>query len=262
MKIAVIGCGHMGGFLARRLGEDHEIAVLDTDKERMAAIPGAKQLPSVYALAAFEPNMVINAVPLTETIPVFRSLLDHVPDLCILADVASVKGQLPAFYRETGFRFVSTHPMFGPTFAELDRVAGEGAVIIEESDPAGAAVFTELFDALELQQFSYSFEAHDRLMAYSLSMPFVSTMVFAAVLDEKTVPGTTFKRHREIAEGLLAEDDDLLAEILFNPHAMRQLERVTQRLEFMKHVIAGRDRDEAVKFFGSLRENLQNGTAS
>jgi len=260
MKIAVVGCGHMGGFLARRLTETHQVAVMDTEPARMNGVSGAVQLADVHALAAFKPDMLLNAVPLKDTVPVFENLLAHLPDDCILADVTSVKSQLPAFYRESGLRFVSTHPMFGPTFAELEQVAGEGAVIIDESDREGVCVFEALFEKLGLQQFSYSFEEHDQLMAYSLSMPFVSTMVFAAVLDRKTVPGTTFKRHRETAEGLLAEDDDLLAEILFNPHSMRQLERVTQRLEFMKHVIAGRDRDEAVKFFGRLRENLQNGT--
>lgn len=262
MKIAVVGCGHMGGFLAGKLAKEHTIGVMDTDEQRAQAVEGATPLADMNALAAFGPEMVVNAVPLQDTVDVFLELIPHLKEDCILADVTSVKSLLAPFYAEAGFRYVSTHPMFGPTFAEMDKVAGEGAVIIDGSDPEGAAVFEALFRELGLHQFRYSFEAHDRLMAYSLSMPFVSTMVFAAVLDQKTVPGTTFKRHREIAEGLLAEDDDLLAEILFNPHSMRQLERVTQRLEFMKHVIAARDREEAVKFFGTLRKNLQNGATS
>jgi len=85
-------------------------------------------------------------------------------------------------------------------------------------------------------------------------------MVFAACMDKETVPGTTFRKHREIAGGLLSEDDYLLAEILFNPHSMKQLERVISRMEFMRHVISGRDYEEAVTFFNRLRENMGDNT--
>jgi hypothetical protein len=48
----------------------------------------------------------------------------------------------------------------------------------------------------------------------------------------------------------------LLAEILFNRYSLTQLEKVTARLEFLKHVIKGKDHDEAKKFFGMLRKNI------
>lgn len=51
-------------------------------------------------------------------------------------------------------------------------------------------------------------------MAYSLSIPFVSTFTFAAVMKHQDAPGTTFKRHLKIAQGVLSEDDCLLREIL------------------------------------------------
>ena len=75
-------------------------------------------------------------------------------------------------------------------------------------------------------------------------------------MKNTTVPGTTFKRHLTIAKGLLSEDDHLLAEILFNEYTLEQLERVTSRLEFLKHVIKARDYDEVRRFFAQLRENI------
>jgi prephenate dehydrogenase len=95
------------------------------------------------------------------------------------------------------------------------------------------------------------------LISYSLTLPFASSIVFAACLEGKTVPGTTFKKHYEIARGLLAEDDDLLAEILFNRHSLGQLSRITARLEFLKHVIKDRDTEEAKNFFRGLRRNIE-----
>ena len=94
------------------------------------------------------------------------------------------------------------------------------------------------------------------MIAYSLTLPFASTMVFAACMDNTAVPGTTFRKHLEIARGLLSEDDYLLAEILFNPYSLAQLEKVTSRLDFLKHVILARDFEEAQRFFGNLRENI------
>ena len=61
----------------------------------------------------------------------------------------------------------------------------------------------------------------------------------------------------EIARGLLSEDDFLLGEIIFGPHSLEQLEKVTNRLEFLKHVIKGRDYEEARAFFAKLRENTR-----
>jgi len=261
MKIAIVGCGHMGAFVAEKLSAGHEIFGFDVNPGRVESVPGITPLQTLDAITDIQPDMVINAVPLRDTVPVFEAMLPHLSQTCMLADLASVKGPIPDFYAGCGRPFVSVHPMFGPTFARMDALTGECGVIITESDPTGAAVFEELFESLGVSIFRYSFDEHDRMMAYSLTMPFVSTMVFAACLDEKTVPGTTFRRHREIAEGLLSEDDGLLAEILFNPHSMAQIERVTSRMEFMKHVIRGRDTEEATRFFNSLRANLAgNGT--
>ena len=45
-----------------------------------------------------------------------------------------------------------------------------------------------------------------QMIAYSLTLPFASTMVFAACMNNTAVPGTTFRKHLEIAKGLLQED--------------------------------------------------------
>jgi prephenate dehydrogenase len=95
------------------------------------------------------------------------------------------------------------------------------------------------------------------MIAYSLALPFASTLVFAACMERSTVPGTTFKKHLEIARGLLSEDDYLLAEVIFGPHSLEQLEKVTSRLEFLKHVIRAKDFEEVRAFFARLRQNLR-----
>jgi len=257
MRIAVLGAGHMGRWLTNELARDNEVAVYDTDGARTSGLPLVRSLTGMTGLERFEPELLINAVGLQNTVPAFEAAAPHLPGYCLLCDVASVKGEIPAFYRGSGFRFASVHPMFGPTFANVQQLKDENAIIISESDPQGVRFFRDFFGYLGLKISEVSFAEHDRMIAYSLALPFTSTMVFAASMEKTTVPGTTFKKHLEIARGLLSEDDFLLAEIIFGPHSLEQLDKVTTRLEFLKHVIKGRDYEEAKRFFAKLRENIR-----
>ncbi len=259
MKIAILGAGHMGGWLLERLSPEHSLAVYDIDNTRMADLGNRNvlKLENCSDLKYFQSEMLINAVSLQNTIPAFESCLPYLPSECIISDVASVKASIPDFYSNSAFRFVSVHPMFGPTFANVDKLSDENVIIIRESDEQGKLFFRNLFGALGLSIYEYSFDEHDQMIAYSLTLPFASTMVFAACMDNTAVPGTTFKKHLEISRGLLSEDDFLLGEILFNKYSLAQLEKVTGRLDFLKHVIRARDWEEAAKFFDRLRNNIK-----
>jgi len=256
MRVGILGAGKMGSWLGRVLSEDHEVALYDLDQGKAQAVKGVKALRELAELAAFAPQRLINAVSLESTVYAYEAATPFLPKECLLADVASLKGDIPRYYERCGFRFVSVHPMFGPTFTDLASLKGQNAVIITESDPEGTAFFEELFRRLGVAVFECTFREHDGMMAYSLTTPFVSSLVFAACVIHKTVPGTTFARHREIARGLLSESDPLLTEVLFNPQSLKQLDKITSRLEFLKHVIRGRDHEEAKRFFDHLRTNV------
>jgi prephenate dehydrogenase len=174
----------------------------------------------------------------------------------MLCDVASIKGELTSYYASSGRRFASIHPMFGPTFARMEDCTGENAVIIRESDPEGKAFWIAFFAERGVRVFEYSMAEHDRMMAYSLTLPFVSSLVFSSCVTMSTVPGTTFRKHLEVARGLLGEDEYLLTEILFNPESLAQLEKISSRLNYLWHIVKQRDEEEARKFLGALRKNL------
>lgn len=256
MKIAILGAGHMGGWLIKELSPQHSLAAYDL-QDKKSEFGGLSQwLQSPAELAAFRPEMLINAVSLQNTIAGFESAVNYIGSDCWLCDLASVKTSLPDYYRRLGRPFVSLHPMFGPTFSDLESLREENAVIITESAELGKKFFIDLFAHWGVRVFEYSFEEHDRMMAYSLTTPFVASLVFAACVDKTAVPGTTFARHRKLARGVLSEDEHLLAEILFNPHSLTQIENITAKLEFLKHVIRERDWEEAKKVFAKLRQNV------
>ena len=257
MNICILGTGKMGSWLAKMLSTNHSVSVYDSALRKAEAISGVSVLKDIAQVRDSSPQLLINSVSLQNTVASFREVLPFLSKECLLCDIASVKGPLPAFYREAGFRFVSVHPMFGPTFADLGDLRKENAVIISDSDDEGKKFFRELFGTLGVTQFEYSFSEHDVMMAYSLTLPFVSSMVFASCVSTETVPGTTFKHHLEVARGLLSEDDFLLSEIIFNPHSLAQLEKISGRLNFLWHIIRNRDTGEAVRFFEGLRKNVR-----
>ena len=130
MKILILGAGKMGSFFCDLLSFDHEVAVLDVDKQRLRFTFNAQRFSSYEEVVDFQPELMINAVTMKYTIDAFNKIMPYLPDKCILSDIASVKTGLPEFYSNCGHPFVSTHPMFGPTFASLSNLSSENAIII------------------------------------------------------------------------------------------------------------------------------------
>jgi prephenate dehydrogenase len=207
-------------------------------------------------IADFKPEILINAATVKYTIDAFKQVLSYVPETCIISDISSVKTGLKAFYEETGRPYVSTHPMFGPTFANLSNLSSENAIIISESSHMGKIFFRDLYNSLKLNIFEYTFDEHDETIAYSLSIPFTSTLVFSSVMKHQEAPGTTFKKHMSIARGLLSEDDYLLTEILFNPHTSGQLEQIRKELANLLKIIETKDSDAMRIFLQEVRKKI------
>ena len=246
----------MGSWLAAALGRSHEVRVRDADKTKAESVPGVGVIGTDDDIRDFRPELLVNCVPLGFTVDVFRETLPLIPESCMISDIASVKTGLGEYYAEVGRPFVSSHPMFGPTHANIQDLRKESAVVIAESCPSGKEFFRDLYASLGIRVFEETFDQHDRTVAYSLATPFVSTMVFSACMKRLDAPGTTFKKHQEIAKALLGEDDRLLSEILFNPHTIRQIELINSQLAYLTHIIRGRDYEEMQKYLAKLRTNM------
>lgn len=257
MKILILGAGKMGSFFCDVLSSDHDVAIYDVDPERLKFTFNCRRFTTMDEIKEFQPQMVINAATVKYTLEAFKKVLPYLHASCILSDIASVKTGLPEFYAQSGHPYVSTHPMFGPTFASLSNLANENAIIITEGDHLGRVFFRDLYRQLNLHVEEYTFKEHDLTIAYSLSIPFASTLVFGSVMKHQDAPGTTFKRHLAIAHGLMSEDDYLLSEILFNPNTPRQLELISEKLEQLRKIVESRDSVKMQKFLDTVRENLK-----
>ena len=257
MKILVLGAGKMGSFFLDLLSFEHETAVYEKDPKRMRFTYNCERFTKVEEIEHFKPELVINAATVKYTISAFKEVIPYLPTECIISDIASVKTGLQAFYEQCGHPYVSTHPMFGPTFANLHQLSEENAIIITEGDYMGRIFFKELYRKLDLNIYEYTFEEHDKTVAYSLSIPFVSTFVFAAVMKHQDAPGTTFKRHLRIAKGVLGEDDYLLREILFNPYTGAQVAHIRTELKELLEIIDRKDSKAMAAYLSKIRQNLK-----
>jgi prephenate dehydrogenase len=257
MRICIVGAGHMGAWLVEEFCLDHDVAVYDTDRRKLRYFFNVKRLLELAEVKEFEPELLINAVSLPNVYKAFSGVLPYLPEGCILSDIASVKTGIHDYYKNLGKRFVSTHPMFGPTFANIRDLRDENAIIIKESEEEGKEFFRNFYKGLKLHVYEYTFEEHDKTIAYSLSIPFASSMVFAACMKKQEAPGTTFRKHLDLAKGVLSEDDHLLAEVMFNPNTVRQIEEINSRLSYLTHIIRGRDYEEMEKFLNKLRNNIE-----
>ncbi len=258
MRILILGAGKMGSFFLDLLSFDHETAVYEKDPKRMRFTYNCQRFTQLEEIREFKPELVINAVTVKYTIPAFKEVLSYLPAECIISDISSVKTNLKEFYEQSGHPYVSTHPMFGPTFANLNQLSEENAIIISEGDYMGRIFFKDLYARLGLNIYEYTFEEHDKTVAYSLSIPFVSTFVFSAVMKHQDAPGTTFKRHVRIAKGVLNEDDYLLQEILFNPYTHDQVSQIRTELKELLEIIDAKDAKGMKNYLTKIRHNMKD----
>ena len=257
MRILILGAGKMGSFFTDLLSFDHDVAVYEIDPKKLRFMYNTQRFTKLEEIEEFKPELVINAVSLKYTIDVFKQIMPLLPKECILSDISSVKTGFKEFYDNCGFKYVSTHPMFGPTFANLGKLSTENAIIISEGDYMGRIFFRDLYSKLGLNICEYTFDEHDRTVAYSLSIPFISTFAFAAVMKHQDAPGTTFKRHMKISQGVLSEDDCLLREILFNPYTKDQVEQIREEMKELISIIETKDEERMQAYLTKIRKNIK-----
>lgn len=80
-------------------------------------------------------------------------------------------------------------------------------------------------------------------------------------MKHQDAPGTTFKRHMNIAKGVLNEDDFLLQEILFNPYTSEQVEQIRTELKLLLEIIDNKDAEGMKEYLTKIRDNVKRDIA-
>ncbi|MFO7575231.1 MAG: prephenate dehydrogenase/arogenate dehydrogenase family protein [Bacteroidales bacterium] len=242
-RILIAGYGRMGALLGDLLIGDNEIAIYDTGIRMEDAPLSFVRLSQPEEAAEFKPDILLNCTSPESTITSFDQFLPFLPGGCILADIASVKSSLPEYYSSAGVKFVSLHPMFGPTFANRDNLKGLNCIIIAESEKEGREFFSSFFSRFGIDVQELSFAEHDMLMSKVLAVPFITTLLFTVGSEAELPGGTTYNRHLEIARGLFSENRAMLAGILANRYNAEQAVKMLESLKRLVPMLEKHDTD-------------------
>lgn len=195
-RLAVIGCGLMGGSFAlalRAAGLVREIVGHARSPQTLAYAREHGVIdvaaPTVAAAVAGA-DLVLLAVPVAATEPTLRAIRPHLAADAWLMDVGSTKGDVVAAARaalgDRLPRFVPAHPIAGKERAGVEHASADlyrGCQVIltplAETDPTLPPRATALWRALGARVRTMSPEAHDAAYAAVSHLPHL--LAFAAV---------------------------------------------------------------------------------
>lgn len=196
MKITVIGLGLIGGSMALDLkarGFCSAVVGVDTNEEHCKKALERGIADEVKPLEeSLDSEIIILAVPVTQTTKLLPHILDKIGDNTVVIDVGSTKNLICKAIKKHPKRkqFVGAHPIAGtensgPASA-LNNLFDNKTCILCVDDSALWAVerATELFEALNMKLLFMNAEEHDKHVAYVSHISHISSFALATTVLE------------------------------------------------------------------------------
>lgn len=192
---AVVGLGQLGGGLVRALGRafpEAQVKAVDTDaKARSQAlrdrlVAQAEEAPGPWLADC---GLVFLCVPLAALPGILPQLAPHLAPQAIVTDVSPVKGAIAALVAEhlPGARYVGGHPLVagdpagaGPARSDLF-VGRPVALCPRPGEESLAASVGTVWAAIGARPVVISAEEHDRLIAATAHVPYLTALALARV---------------------------------------------------------------------------------
>ncbi|MDE1820582.1 MAG: prephenate dehydrogenase/arogenate dehydrogenase family protein [Euryarchaeota archaeon] len=242
--LVVGGEGAMGAWVREFLrAGGHRVGVLDPRADPRRARGYSVQ--SDLSRAAQDADVVVVATPMRAAPAVYRELLKTEAEGTIL-DILSIKQPILPWIRrgvDAGFHITSVHPLFGPSARTL---SGRNLLILDCGDARANERARRLFAASSLTINELPIERHDALMAETLALPHVVSLLFGAALAENPRPPgelfraapTSFLRQAETAGIIASENPELSFDIqTLNPASEALFTRLETALGGLRKAI-------------------------
>lgn len=206
--MSIVGAqGQMGGLFSKRFRElGCSVAELDQPLD-----------PAAVKQAVGKSDLVLLCIPVTAMAEVLESVIPHLNEQAVLADVGSVK-ELPlrAMLRAHSGPVVGTHPLFGPVIPQgfTPRVA---VVSGREKHEQQAEQVATLFREAGFEPFMTTATEHDKAMAFIQGLNFTTTAAYLAAAGR--CPGIenfvtpSFNRRLDAARKMFTKDSELFGTI-------------------------------------------------
>jgi len=251
MKIAVIGAGAMGEWLAKHFIDKrftvkiYDIVAEKAEKLREIGAAPCRKLDE----ALREVDAAIIAVPIRET----SKLVEKAANLMkhgILMEISSLKLPIIESMKRLpeGITPISIHPLFGPRTKDLK---GEKIVLIPLRSPdQELEIVKRFFEGAEL--LALTAEEHDRLMAYILSLTHILSLAAAISIEEDLekllkYSGKSFKLLAQMMNSTLEESSELFSQIIImNKFSIKPILNIFDELEKILNAIKSKD-EESIK---------------
>ncbi|KAJ8434991.1 hypothetical protein Cgig2_027834 [Carnegiea gigantea] len=252
MKVAIVGFGNFGQFLAREIvKQGHTVlAYSRSDYSRVAAEIGVQFFSDADDLCEEHPEVILLCSSILSTEKVLRGLpLNRLRRSTLFVDVLSVKEFPRSLFLQLlppDFDILCTHPMFGPDSGK----AGWGGLpfvfdkVRVGSDPARITrveAFLGVFRAAGCRMVEMSCAEHDR---YAAGSQFITHMM-GRVLEKLGLGNTPintkgYESLLNLVDNTARDSFELFYGLfLYNKNAMEQLERMDWAFEMVKKQLSG-----------------------
>lgn len=263
MKVAVIGVGAMGCWLARFARDSlGDVVVADINRRKAARVAvnlGVKSKPPLEAAA--EADLILVAVPISKTAEVVKSLAGVTKRDALIADISSVKEDIVATMKEIGgeTELASIHPLFGP-----------GATTVEGKDFLVVPVRTgKIYRRLKrdlgrlgAKVTEIGEEEHDKLMAIVQCLTHFTLVSYLKTLQSlkdfeklREVRTPMYASLMNLAKSVLAGNPQVFGELqVYNRYARIIRSKILESCRTLDMTFSAKDAKDMERIFGEITD--------
>lgn len=271
LKIAVVGFGNFGQFLAKTLvRQGHTVlAHSRSNYSDKAAHLNVSFFSDADDLCEEHPEVILLCTSIISTESVLRSLpLQRLKRNTLFVDVLSVKEFPKSLFLQilpSDFDVLCTHPMFGPesgkiSWKDLSFVYDKVRIGHEESRALRCERFLDIFKDEGCRMMEMSCAEHDRYAAGSQFITHTMGRVLEKLsLDSTPINTKGYETLLNLVENTSSDSFDLYYGLfMYNKNAMEQLERLDLAFESLKKELFGHLHDVLRKqLFGKAEEGQE-----
>ncbi|XP_050232823.1 arogenate dehydrogenase 2, chloroplastic [Mercurialis annua] len=253
LKIAIIGFGNFGQFLAKTLSRQGHtlLAYSRTNYTDAAKQLNTRLFTNPHDLCENHPDVVILCTSILSTESVLKTFpFQRLKRNTLFVDVLSVKEfakNILLKYLPVEFDILCTHPMFGPESAKLSWVGLPfvfDKVRIGDSDDrvSRCAKFLDIFAREGCRMVEMSCAEHDRYAAGSQFVTHTMGRVLERFgLESSPINTKGYETLLDLVENTASDSFELYYGLfMYNQNAMEQLERLDMAFEGIKKELFGK----------------------
>ncbi|GJS54677.1 arogenate dehydrogenase 2, chloroplastic-like protein [Tanacetum coccineum] len=270
LKIAIIGFGNFGQFLAKTLvRQGHTVlAHSRADYSSRAAALGVAYYSNADDLCEEHPEVILLCTSILSTDKVLKSLpLQRLKRSTLFVDVLSVKEFAKDVFLQIlpkDFDILCTHPMFGPesgknSWKDLTFVYDKVRIGNEESRVARCENFLKCFEREGCLMREMTCAEHDMHAAESQFITHtVGRILEKFGLDSTPINTKGYESLLDLVENTSSDSFELYYGLfMYNKNAMEQLERLDLAFESLKKELFGKLHEALRKqMFGTKEQGL------